>query len=75
MQARGRAAGRGSRTALEAAAATSGRSILISGGTVLIAMAGLLLTGDPVSLSLGISTMIVVAAAMPTNDPDSVSAC
>jgi uncharacterized membrane protein YdfJ with MMPL/SSD domain len=59
-----RAAGRGARAALEAAAATSGRSVLISGVTVMIAMAGMLLTGDPMSLSLGVSTMMVVAAAM-----------
>ncbi len=59
-----RAAGRGPRAALEAAAATSGRSVLISGVTVMIAMAGMLFTGDPTSLSLGVSTMMVVAAAM-----------
>ncbi len=59
-----RAAGRGARAALEAAAATSGRSVLISGVTVMIAMAGMLLTGDAMSLSLGVSTMMVVAAAM-----------
>jgi uncharacterized membrane protein YdfJ with MMPL/SSD domain len=33
-----RAAGRGERAALEAAAATSGRSVLVSGATVMIAM-------------------------------------
>jgi uncharacterized membrane protein YdfJ with MMPL/SSD domain len=59
-----RAAGRGPRAALEAAAATSGRSVLISGVTVMIAMAGMLLTGDRTSLSLGVATMMVVAAAM-----------
>jgi uncharacterized membrane protein YdfJ with MMPL/SSD domain len=59
-----RAAGRGPRAALEAAAATSGRSVLISGVTVMIAMAGLLLTGDRTNLSLGVATMLVVAAAM-----------
>jgi uncharacterized membrane protein YdfJ with MMPL/SSD domain len=59
-----RAAGRGPRAALEAAAATSGRSVLISGVTVMIAMAGMLLTGDTTSLSLGVATMMVVAAAM-----------
>jgi RND superfamily putative drug exporter len=59
-----RAAGRDARAALEAAAATSGRSVLISGVTVMIAMAGMLLTGDAMSLSLGVSTMMVVAAAM-----------
>ncbi|HEU5263973.1 MAG TPA: MMPL family transporter, partial [Gaiellaceae bacterium] len=59
-----RAAGRGPRAALEAAAATSGRSVLISGMTVMIAMAGMLFTGDKTYLSFGISTMLVVAAAM-----------
>ena len=59
-----RAAGSSARAALDAAAATSGRSVLISGVTVMIAMAGMTLTGDPMSLSLGVSTMMVVAAAM-----------
>src|SRR4051812_27304963 len=40
-----RAAGRSEQAALEAAAATSGRSILISGLTVMVAMAGMFLTG------------------------------
>jgi uncharacterized membrane protein YdfJ with MMPL/SSD domain len=59
-----RAAGRGERAALEAAAATSGRSILVSGATVLIAMAGMLFSGDKTFISMGIGTMIVVAVAM-----------
>jgi uncharacterized membrane protein YdfJ with MMPL/SSD domain len=59
-----RAAGKGPRAALEAAAATSGRSVLISGMTVMIAMAGMLLTGDKINLSLGVATVLVVAAAM-----------
>jgi RND superfamily putative drug exporter len=59
-----RAAGRESSAALEAAAATSGRSVLISGFTVLIAMAGLFFAGDKTYLSFGIATMIVVAVAM-----------
>jgi uncharacterized membrane protein YdfJ with MMPL/SSD domain len=59
-----RAAGKKPAAALEAAAATSGRSVLISGVTVMIAMAGLLLTGDRTNLSLGVATMLVVAAAM-----------
>jgi uncharacterized membrane protein YdfJ with MMPL/SSD domain len=59
-----RAAGRGHRAALEAAAATSGRSVLISGVTVMIAMAGMLFSGDKTYLSMGIGTMIVVAVAM-----------
>ena len=59
-----RAAGRSQRAALEAAAATSGRSVLISGLTVMIAMAGLFLTGDATFASFGYATMIVVAFAM-----------
>ncbi len=56
-----RAAGRSERAALEAAAATSGRSVLISGLTVMVAMAGLFLTGDATFASFGYATMIVVA--------------
>jgi len=59
-----RAAGRSERAALEAAAATSGRSILISGLTVMVAMAGMFLTGDATFASLGLATIIVVAIAM-----------
>jgi uncharacterized membrane protein YdfJ with MMPL/SSD domain len=59
-----RAAGKSHRAALEAAAATSGRSVLISGVTVMIAMAGMLFSGDKTYLSFGIATMLVVAAAM-----------
>ena len=44
-----RAAGRSERAALEAAAATSGRSVLVSGLTVMVAMAGMFLTGDATS--------------------------
>jgi uncharacterized membrane protein YdfJ with MMPL/SSD domain len=59
-----RAAGRSERAALEAAAATSGRSVLISGMTVLVAMAGLFLTGDKTFASFGVATMLVVAIAV-----------
>src|SRR6476469_3209579 len=59
-----RAAGRSSRAAIEAAAATSGRSVLISGITVMIAMAGMLFSGDKTYLSMGIATMLVVGVAM-----------
>src|SRR3954471_14931403 len=59
-----RAAGRSERAALEAAAATSGRSVLISGLTVMVAMAGLFLSGDATFASFGYATMIVVAVAM-----------
>jgi RND superfamily putative drug exporter len=59
-----RAAGRTEDAALEAAAATSGRSVLISGVTVLVAMSGMFLTGDATFASFAIATMTVVAVAM-----------
>jgi RND superfamily putative drug exporter len=59
-----RAAGRSERAALEAAAATSGRSVLVSGLTVMIAMAGMLFAGGQTFTSFSIATMIVVAVAM-----------
>ena len=59
-----RRAGKGERAALEAAAATSGRSVLISGLTVMVSMAGMLLTGDKTFESFGIATMMVVGVAM-----------
>ena len=59
-----RAAGRSEHAALEAAAATSGRAVLISGVTVLIAMAGMFLSGDKTFMSFSIGTMMVVAIAM-----------
>jgi uncharacterized membrane protein YdfJ with MMPL/SSD domain len=59
-----RAAGKEPDAALAVAAATSGRSVLISGFTVLIAMAGLFFAGDKTYLSFGIATMIVVGVAM-----------
>jgi uncharacterized membrane protein YdfJ with MMPL/SSD domain len=59
-----RAAGRSEKAALEAAAATSGRSVLISGLTVIIAMAGMAFSGDAGFMSFGIATAIVVAVAM-----------
>jgi uncharacterized membrane protein YdfJ with MMPL/SSD domain len=59
-----RAAGRTEEAALEAAAATSGRSVLISGFTVLVAMSGMYLTGDATFASFAVATMTVVAVAM-----------
>jgi RND superfamily putative drug exporter len=59
-----RAAGRSKEAALAAAAATSGRSILISGLTVMTAMAGMFLTGDQTFASLAFATIIVVAVAV-----------
>ncbi len=59
-----RAEGRSEGAALAAAAATSGRSVLISGATVIIAMAGMLLSGSQVFIGFSIATMTVVAVAM-----------
>jgi len=59
-----RAAGRSSRDALEIAAATSGRSVLVSGLTVIVAMAGMFLTGDSTFSSLALATILVVAVAV-----------
>src|SRR4051794_26335111 len=59
-----RAKGRSPREALDTAAATSGRAVLISGFTVMIAMAGMYLAGDPTFASFGTGTILVVAAGM-----------
>jgi uncharacterized membrane protein YdfJ with MMPL/SSD domain len=59
-----RASGKSPEAALETAAATSGRSVLISGLTVMAAMAGMFLTGDATFMSLGLATMLVVAVAV-----------
>jgi uncharacterized membrane protein YdfJ with MMPL/SSD domain len=59
-----RAAGNGPRAALEAAAATSGRAVLLSGLTVLIAMAGMLVSGSREIESAGVGAMLVVAVAL-----------
>ena len=59
-----RAAGRPVLDAIEVAAATSGRSVLISGLTVLLAMSGMFLTGSKIFYGIGQSTMLVVAVAV-----------
>jgi uncharacterized membrane protein YdfJ with MMPL/SSD domain len=56
--------GRSPREALLYAARTSGQAVLISGGTVLIAMAGMFVSGNSLFTTIGIGTMIVVLAAM-----------
>jgi uncharacterized membrane protein YdfJ with MMPL/SSD domain len=58
-----RAAGQSAEAALQAAASTSGRSVLISGITVIIAMAGMLFAGKDFA-AFGVATMIVVAVAV-----------
>ncbi len=59
-----RAKGRGKLEAIDIAAATSGRAVLISGLTVMAAMGGLLLTGNTIFVSMGIATILVVAVAV-----------
>ncbi|AGP54388.1 membrane protein [Streptomyces rapamycinicus NRRL 5491] len=59
-----RAAGRDAQTALRVAAATSGRAILVSGVTVIVAMAGMLFTGIAEFKAMGLATLMVVAVAM-----------
>jgi RND superfamily putative drug exporter len=50
--------------ALLRTARTSGQAVLVSGSTVLIAMAGMLVSGNSLFTTIGIGTMIVVLAAM-----------
>src|SRR4051812_48236446 len=59
-----RKAGRDPEAALAAAAATSGRSVLVSGFTVMAAMAGMYFTGDNGFASMATGTILVVGVAM-----------
>ncbi|HTN23006.1 MAG TPA: MMPL family transporter [Solirubrobacteraceae bacterium] len=59
-----RAAGRSAEAALAAAAATSGRAVLVSGFTVMVAMAGMYFTGSSTFSSFATGTILVVAVAM-----------
>jgi uncharacterized membrane protein YdfJ with MMPL/SSD domain len=59
-----RARGRSEEAALEAAAATSGRAVLVSGITVIVAMAGMYFGGAPTFLSFATGTILVVAIAV-----------
>jgi uncharacterized membrane protein YdfJ with MMPL/SSD domain len=59
-----RRAGRSESAALQAAAATSGRAVLVSGFTVITAMAGMFLSGNATFTSFAVGTMTVVAVAM-----------
>ena len=59
-----RATGAEPRDALHRAAATSGQAVLISGATVLIAMAGMFIAGNKIFSGMAIGTMIVVLCAM-----------
>jgi uncharacterized membrane protein YdfJ with MMPL/SSD domain len=59
-----RRAGRGPLAAVDAAAATVGRAVLVSGLTVMVALGGLLVTGLNVFAAMAIGTIIVVAIAV-----------
>ena len=56
--------GRSAEEAIDIAAATSGRAVLISGITVMIAMAGMFIAGNPIFTAFGIGTILVVAVAV-----------
>ena len=59
-----RARGRAPREALHAAAATSGRAVLVSGLTVVVACAGLMLSGSGDFVSMGFGAILVVLVSM-----------
>src|SRR6516165_1906602 len=59
-----RAAGHDTKEALRIAAGTSGRAIVISGLTVMIALAGLFLTGIDVFSGVAVGTILVVGVAV-----------
>jgi uncharacterized membrane protein YdfJ with MMPL/SSD domain len=59
-----RESGRSEEASLAAAAATSGRAVLVSGLTVMIAMAGMYLGGASTFTSFATGTIIVVAVAV-----------
>jgi RND superfamily putative drug exporter len=59
-----RAAGRTTLDAVEIAAQTSGHSILVSGGAVIISMAGLFIMGGATFNSLAAGSIVVVAMAV-----------
>jgi uncharacterized membrane protein YdfJ with MMPL/SSD domain len=59
-----RAAGRSNAAAIEAAAATSGRAVVVSGFTVMVAMAGMYLGGISNFASFATGTIMVVAVAV-----------
>jgi RND superfamily putative drug exporter len=59
-----RARGYSPREALLRAARTSGHAVFISGLTVLIAMAGMLFTGNAIFTSIAVGAMLMVAVAL-----------
>ena len=59
-----RARGAGEVDAIEIAAATSGRAVLVSGLTVMAAMSGMFLAGNGVFSGIALATILVVATAI-----------
>jgi RND superfamily putative drug exporter len=59
-----RSRGAGHREALLRTAGSSGYAVFISGLTVLIAMAGMLFTGNPIFTSIAVGAMLMVAVAL-----------
>jgi putative drug exporter of the RND superfamily len=59
-----RARGAGEIDAIEIAAATSGRAVLVSGLTVMAAMSGMFLAGNGVFSGIALATILVVATAI-----------
>jgi putative drug exporter of the RND superfamily len=59
-----RAKGHGTYDAIAVAAATAGRAVLVSGVTVTIAMAGMLIAGDTTFASIGVGCILVVGMAV-----------
>ena len=59
-----RAAGRAPLDALDVAARTSGRAVVVSGVTVVVAMSGMFLSGQAIFSSFAVGTILVVAVAV-----------
>jgi RND superfamily putative drug exporter len=59
-----REAGRSAQAALEAAAATSGRAVLVSGLTVMIAMAGMFIAGATTFTAMAMGAILVVGVSL-----------
>ncbi|MFI9803970.1 MMPL family transporter [Streptomyces sp. NPDC052301] len=59
-----RARGNSTEAAVSAAAATSGRSVIVSGLTVMVSLAGLFLSGNGIFYGMATATIIVVAVAV-----------
>ena len=59
-----RAAGHPMDASLRIAGATSGHAVIVSGVTVMVAMAGMFISGDPTFISFAVGTILVVALAV-----------